>query len=261
MPEHEDPSRKPTPLRPNARRLLELSTPELVIALVACVVGAVVQGSIGFGFGLIVIPVLILTEPSSLPAGMLILSLPMTIWMAFRERSAIDVRGFVEIIIARLPGTGLAVVVLGVVSGDGVSVVIGAAIIVAVLLSAFGPEFELRTRWRLLAGLFSGFMGTVAAIGGPPLAIAYQRRPGPELRSTMALSFAVGSIVSLIAIGVAGHVERSHAVLALTLLPGLVAGLVLSARVHRFIDRGWLRPAVLVFAGLSGVLAIVEALL
>ena len=240
---------------------MELSTTELVIALVACVVGAVVQGSIGFGFGLVVIPVLVLTEPGSLPATMLILALPMTVWMAFRERASIDGRGFVEIVIGRLPGTVLGVVVLGLVSGNGVSGVVGGAIIVAVLLSIVSPEFELRTRWRLLAGLFSGLMGTVAAIGGPPLAIAYQRRPGPELRSTIALSFVVGSIISLVALGIGGHVDWSHAVLALTLMPGLVAGLVLSARVHRYLDRGWLRPAVLIFAALSGAAAIVEALI
>jgi uncharacterized membrane protein YfcA len=106
----------------------------------------------------------------------------------------------------------------------------------------------------------SGFMGTVAAIGGPPLALAYQRRPGPQLRSTIAVSFVVGSIISLIALWAGGHVELEHVVLAVKLLPGLILGLILAARVHGFLDRKWLRPAVLVFAGISGVAAIVKGL-
>lgn len=240
---------------------MDLSLIELALVMVASVVGAIIQGSVGFGFGLVVIPVVSLLEPRALPASMLFLALPMTAWMAFRERASIETRGFVEITIGRLPGTLLGVVILGLVAADQLEVVIGAVIIGAVLLSFFAPEFELRTRWRLLAGMLSGFMGTVAAISGPPLALAYQRRPGPQLRATIAVSFVVGSIISLIALAIGGHVETSHVVLALKLLPGLIVGLILAARLHGFLDKRWLRPAVLVFAGIAGLAAIAKGLL
>jgi uncharacterized protein len=240
---------------------VELSTGELVVSLLAAFAGALVQGSIGFGFSLVVTPVLGFIEPTALPGTLLILVMPMTFWMSFRERSDIDMRGFWEIMIGRLPGTAIAVAVVGAVSVEGLSVLIGAAVLFAALLSWFAPEFELRTRWRLLAGLASGFTGTVAALGGPPLAIAYQREPGPRLRSTLALSFVAGGIVSLVALALAGEVESGEVELAIKLVPGLLLGLFAATPLHRFLDKGWLRPAVLIFAGVMGAAAIVRGLL
>lgn len=239
---------------------MTLSVSEIIVALGAVLVGGLIQGSIGFGMALVVTPVLSFLAPESIPATILFLAFPMTLFMAVRERGSIDRRGFVEITLGRLPGTATAVVLIGILSAQRVIVVIGAVVFVAALISAFTPEFELRTRHRLVAGTFSGFMGTIAGIGGPPLALAYQRQPGPRLRSTLAASFVVGALISLAALGVTGKVHVAHLTLALKLLPGLGVGLFLAARLSHFLDRRWLRPAVLTFAIVSGIAAIWKGL-
>ena len=104
-------------------------------------------------------------------------------------------------------------------------------------------------------------MGTAAAVGGPPLAIAYQRRPGPQLRSTLAATFVLGSTISLLALGIAGKVRADHLLLALELLPALAAGLFVSTRLRALLDRAWLRPTVLAFAALAGAAAVLRGLL
>ena len=240
---------------------MTLDLVEALVVVPAVVAGALVQGSIGFGFSLVVTPVMGLASPTALPATILFLALPMTIWMSLRERGAMDARGFVEITLGRLPGTAAAAWLLASISTAQVTVVIGAAVLAAAGLSALAPEFELGTRARLLAGMVSGFMGTVAAIGGPPLALAYQNRPGAELRSTLAASFVIGSILSLIALAVAGEVEAGHALVALQLVLPLALGLFLAASLRRLLDRTWLRPAILVFAAISGAAALVKGLL
>ena len=35
----------------------------------------------------------------------------------------------------------------------------------------------------LIAGLLSGFMGTITSVGGPPMAMVYQNMPGPKVRA------------------------------------------------------------------------------
>ena len=239
---------------------MHLTALELTILLLSVVVGGVIQGSIGFGLALVVTPILSLVAPRSIPATILFLALPMTVWMALRERSAIDKRGFVEITLGRLPGTAVAAFLIGIIPGSRVTALIGAVVIAAALLSSFAPEFELRTRLRVTAGVASGFMGTIAAVGGPPLALAYQRQPGPELRSTLAVSFVVGSILSLGALGIANEVRLAHLMLALQLLPGLVLGLFLAGKLSALLDRRWLRPAVLIFAVVSGLVAMWKGL-
>ena len=239
---------------------MALSWSELAIAAVAVFAGGIVQGAIGFGLSLIAVPVLGLIEPSSLPATMLILAIPFTAAMAFRERENIDVPGFWLIAMGRLPGTAAAVWLLSAVTEAELSVVIGAAVIVAVAFSLFAPAIPLGVSTRLVAGTISGLMGTAAAIGGPPLAIAYQRRPGPELRSTLAMSFVLGSTVSLGALALTGHVDGDHLVTAAWLLPGLGLGLLVATKLHRHLDKGWLRPTVLTFAAISGAVAILRSL-
>ena len=233
---------------------------ELAVCAVAVVAGGMVQGAIGFGLSLIAVPVIGLIDPGALPATMLILAIPFTAAMAYRERENIDVPGFWLIAVGRLPGTLAALWLLAAISEAQLSIVIGAAVIVAVVSSVIAPEVPLGTTTRLVAGAVSGLMGTAAAIGGPPLAIAYQRRPGPELRSTLAMSFVFGSSLSLGALWLSGHVDDGHLVLAAWLLPGLALGLFLATKLHGFLDKNWLRPTVLAFAAVSGAVAILRSL-
>lgn len=239
---------------------VEMTGVELAICAVAVIAGGVVQGAIGFGLSLIAVPVIGIIDPGALPATMLILAIPFTAVMAFRERENIDVRGFWLIAVGRIPGTLAALWLLSAITERELSIVIGAAVIIAVGTSVIAPEVPLGTTTRLVAGTISGLMGTAASIGGPPLAIAYQRRPGPELRSTLAISFVFGSSLSLVALWLTGHVDQGHLVLAAWLLPGLALGLFLATKLQRFLDKGWLRPAVLGFAAISGGVAILRSL-
>ena len=240
--------------------VMEMSGLELAICALSVIAGGVVQGSIGFGLSLIAVPVIGIVDPSALPVTMLILAVPFTAAMAFRERQNIDVPGFWLIAIGRIPGTLAALALLSAITEKELSIVIGVAVIVAVVTSVVAPEVPLGVTTRLVAGAISGLMGTAAAIGGPPLAIAYQRRPGPELRSTLAVSFVFGSSLSLVALWLSGHVRFEHLLLSAWLLPGLALGLFLATKLHRFLDKGWLRPTVLVFAAMSGAVAILRSL-
>jgi uncharacterized protein len=237
-----------------------LSLLELTFVLMAVLVGAVIQGSIGFGYALVSAPVLALARPDSLPGTLLFLAIPITVWMALRERHAIDVRGVAWITAGRVLGTGAGAALLVAVPASSLSVLFGALIVLAAGLSLLGPSFEARPRTRFLAGIASGAMGTAAAVGGPAVALVYQDRPGPELRSTLALSFVAGLVFSIGALLAVGELHAWQAVLALQLLPALVAGLAVARFTAPFLDGRWLRPAVLAFAAISGVAAVVKGL-
>ena len=62
----------------------------LAASLVAVALGTVVQGSIGFGLALVVVPTLTLLIPESLPGTVLLISLPSAVGLGLRERGAID---------------------------------------------------------------------------------------------------------------------------------------------------------------------------
>lgn len=239
----------------------DLPPAAIVWLVLASAAGGAVQGSIGFGFALVVVPALTLIQPEAVPAAVLLLAAPMTVFMAVRERAHIDRRGFLSIVMGRVFGTVLGATILVAVPADSVSTLLGVMILVAVVLSVAGLDVAPTPPVAFGAGLLSGVTGTTSAVGGPALAVVYQRRPGPELRATLALSFVVGLTLSLVAVGVVGRVHAWHGVLAFEMLPGLALGLWSSRHLSRALDRGWLRPAVLAFAGAAGVYITVRGVL
>lgn len=237
---------------------MELSWFELVAALTAVVVGAAVQGSIGFGMNLVAVPVLALLDPSLLPATLVLAGLPVSILMIRREHHAIDRRGLAWIFAGRIPGTVLGAWVVSVASPDALSAIVGATVTVAAVMSSRELRIRVNARTSATAGFASGTMGTAAAIGGPPLALLYQRHDGPVLRSTLAASFLLGTAFSVAALTFADQVGSRHVVMAGVLTPAIAVGIMISSRVTAIVDGRWLRPAVLGVAIVAGVAAILR---
>jgi uncharacterized membrane protein YfcA len=76
-----------------------------LVLFVAVGLGAVVQGSVGFGFALVVVPALTLIRPEVLPATVLLLTLPMALTMAVRERHAMNISGLAYLLFGRVVGS------------------------------------------------------------------------------------------------------------------------------------------------------------
>jgi uncharacterized membrane protein YfcA len=228
----------------------------VAVLAVAVAAGAVIQGSIGFGYALLAVPAMVLLLPWAVPVTPLFLALPMTLLMSAREWRSIDLGGFALITAGRLLGTVAGVVLLVLAPKGYLSMLTGLLILTAALGSFLKPTFEVNKRTRLAGGVASGVVGTVAALGGTPLALVYQDRSGAELRSTLAISFVVGIAMSLVGLGLAGQVEGRHVLLALQLLPCMLVGLWVSRWVVGRLDERWLRPAVLAFAAAAGLVII-----
>jgi len=235
----------------------------LSLLLAVVFLGTVVQGTLGFGLALVVVPVAAVVAPEALPAAVIVLVLPLSFWLAFRERRSVDLSGLLYLIGGRLVGTVLGVALLVAVPTAYLSVLFGGLVVVAAIASAVsGPNLAVNRATQSAGGVASGIMGTAAGIGGPPLVLVYQCRSGAEIRGTLAVVFSVGGVISLLALVPAGRVAAEHLILALVLLPALVLGLLVAARLTKAVARTpWLRPAVLLFAALSGVVAALQALL
>jgi hypothetical protein len=134
-------------------------------------------------------------------------------------------------------------------------------VLVAVLLSAKGWNIPITTPTRLAAGTASGFMGSIAAIGGPPMALLYQHRGAPMLRATLS---GYGLCVSPMILGllaIVGEFRGAEVIAALTLMPGAFVGFLVSSKIAPRIDPPRARVAVLTIAGISSLVVIAQALL
>jgi uncharacterized membrane protein YfcA len=232
----------------------------VVVVGVATLVGASIQGSIGFGMNLVTVPVLALVLPDALPATAVLLGIPISLAMLRHEHHALDRTGLAWIIVGRVPGTILGAWIVATFTDDNLKAFIGASVVFAVLVSVVAPPLRLTPTTQIASGIASGTTGTAAGIGGPPVALLYQHHPGPTVRATLAATFFFGTLLSMVTLTVAREVRAADVVIALALVPIIVAGSLVGRRAHDILDRRWLRPAVLVFAAISGCVVIATAL-
>jgi uncharacterized protein len=180
--------------------------------------------------------------------------------MAVRDRAAIHLGGVGWALAGRVPGTIAGAVTLTLLASHTLGIAIGLLVLAAVGMTAVGPPLRPTTRALLAAGLISGFMGTTSSIGGPPIAMVYQHQPGSRLRGTLAAYFTVGATMSLVALAFIGRFARFELLAAIALLPGVLLGFFLSARLSRWLDRGRTRAAVLAVSAISGVALVLSEL-
>jgi hypothetical protein len=221
-------------------------------------VAAFVQGTTGVGFALIVAPIVGLLAPALLPVSLLVLMLPLNAYVAWRERAALDRSGASWITLGRVPGTFGGLWILAALPATYLNFLIGAVTILAAVTTLALPSFRATRHGFIAAGLVTGITETATGIGGPPLALVYQHHAPGVLRSTIALCFLVGELVSLAILALAGRADAKQFTAALLLLPALAAGAVLSRFVHHRVQGRGLRAFVLLFAIVSGAVLLLR---
>lgn len=215
-------------------------------------VAAFVQGTSGLGFALVVAPVVGFLAPALLPVFLLAVMIPLNLYVLWRERSALDLRGAGWITAARVLATPLGVWLLVMIPERHLGIVVGAATVLAVLASIMAPSFKPRVGAYLGAGAVTAITETTTGVGGPPLALVYQHRPPAELRATVAACFLAGEIASLALLIMTGQTHAGQLWPLLPVLPALALGAWLSRLTHQRIDAARMRLMVLAFALVSG---------
>jgi hypothetical protein len=231
-----------------------------LLAACAVVLAAGVQGTVGFAYALLAAPLLALISPELVPGPVLFSSLALSALTAWRERASIDRRGVATALLGRVPGAALAGAAIGWLPTVSYEFLFGSLVLVAVLLGLVGKGFRPTIPALLGAGFASGVMGTLTSVGGPPIALVYQHASGPVLRATLNAYFALGCVVSIGVLALAGRFGARESLAGLALMPLVFIGFVASGRVHARIDAGRARAAVLALAGLCSALVMARSL-
>lgn len=229
-----------------------------VAAIVAA--GAAIQASVGVGFGILSAPLLVILAPALVPGPILLLGLLLALLTTTREFRAIDFRELGLALAGRFTGTVAAGAVIAMLPAA-----LFASVFAVMLLAAIGLSL---TRWRLLpsprnllvAGLLSGFMGTITSVGAPPMALVYQNMPGPKVRATLGAFLALGAALSLVTLALVGRFTAAQAASALWLFPPLALGFLASKYFMRHVDRSRraVKTAVLSISGIAALMLLLK---
>lgn len=234
---------------------------EIVLVAMAVTFGAALQGAVGLGLGVVAAPLLALWSPELVPGPLLAGAAILSLLLAAREHRAIDLRGVGWALGGRVGGSVLGAAAVALLARPWLDVTLGGLLLVCVGLSLGSWRLEPTVRSLLGMGALSGLTGTAASVGGPPIAVLYQRAPGPRLRATLNGYFLVGTSVSIALLALVGRfgvVELRRT--ASLILPGVLAGFLLSGPARPLLDRRGLRPAVLVVSASAAALVLARGL-
>jgi uncharacterized membrane protein YfcA len=237
---------------------VSISPWQYVLAVLVVAVGAMIQGSLGFGLGLVSAPALALIDATFIPGPLLLVGVAVTLTVFLRERGAVDWKGMKWAIFGRVIGTiagGWAVVAF---SKDAVIVLVAVLVLAGVLMTSIGWKIKTNRITLSTAGIVSGVMGTLTSVGGPPMALVYQRETAQKLRATLAGFFLVGATFSLLTLAVSGGMSQHDFALGALMLPGYVIGMIANRWASKFLDKGYSRVAVLTFSALSSIVLLLE---
>ena len=224
-------------------------------------ISALLQGAVGFGLGLIAIPFLIYLDLRFVPGPLLVAALTLHMLVLQRDRSGVNRSGLAMLLSGRLLGTIPAALLLASLPLDSMKILLAAVVLAGAVMGTLHPGGHPTRAVLFGAGAASGFMATAAGLGGPPVALVYQRETGLRLRGTLAAYFIVGTILSLFALTWAGRFGAEELRLSVFLVPGTVIGYFLSRPAAAYLDAGRTRAAVLAVSALAAVSVIVTVLL
>lgn len=230
---------------------MDFALTTLAAAFATVFVGALLQGMIGFGLGLVAVPVLVQLDSALVPGPVLLAMLALSFGIGWRERQSVNRRALIIPVGGQGLGILLALAILGWIDPRTLSILIGFVVGVAVLLSWVGLSFSPAPTPLFLAGMLAGFMGTTASIPGPPLALLYQNSAPAQLRGTMAHFLVVGNLASLFGLVWVGRLGLSEVGAGLLLIPAVVLGYFASGRLVDGVDARMIRVAVLAFSLLA----------
>jgi uncharacterized membrane protein YfcA len=236
------------------------SWPVLLMIWVIVILGAMIQTSMGMGFGLTVGPLLALLDPSFVPGATLVLGMFTAFLAALPERKAIRWNEVGYALVGRISGVLVAVLFLSAIRGlDTFLLAFGVMILLALLLSISGWQLAFNRGSLAAMGAISGLMGTITSVGAPPLAMIYQNKDPVHARPTLSAFFAIGCLVSIIGLMIAGWFSHADIYRVGLLLPAMLLGTLIGRKLVSAIDRRY-RYALWMISGIAAVQLIIRGL-
>jgi uncharacterized membrane protein YfcA len=231
-----------------------------ILAGIVVAIGAMVQGSVGFGLGMFSVPLLVLIDPRFVPGPLLCVSIALTVLLTRREWHSVRVTELKWAIVGRVLGIGAAMAALEIIPSRQIGLLFGALVLAAVLLSVSGLRLAVTPRSLFGAGVLSGFMGTTVSIGGPPIALLYQHQSGSRIRGNLSAYFVIGVSMSLVGLHFIGMFGMPEFLIAVSLLPGVLVGFLVSRHTAGALDRGYVRTGVLLVSAASALAVLIQHL-
>lgn len=245
---------------------LDLVWWQAMFAVAAVLLGATISGLTGFGFALVIVPVLLLIfEPPTVVVLTSSLAVASGLPIVVQDRSLVRVRMVLPLMIPALVGLVVGVQILTRVDTRYIKLGAGIAVVLFAVLVARGYVIPgIRSRIApLVAGVSSGILGTSTGMSGPPIVLFLtERTPEPRVfRASITFYFCTMNLIGVGLVARTGEVGWREFGLATALLPISLLGRRFGQYLLFQIDQSQFRSVTLALLILTGSSGVITALL
>ncbi|SFG21873.1 sulfite exporter TauE/SafE family protein [Neptunomonas qingdaonensis] len=231
-----------------------------LLALLIVMSGIILQTWVGIGFGLLAAPLLYLIDPAYVPVPALILGFSLSLLLVVNQRKLLCWRRVLPAIIARFPGCWCGALLLVAAPAYLLSILFGCVLLMAVILSLYTCKISLNPVNLSIGGFFSGLIGTVTSVGGPPIALVYQSVDRVTARNELAAFFLIGTPVSILFLVLQGRVDMSSLLLSVKMLPGVLLGFGIARFCDDRINLSSTKPLLLFISSASAIIILYKGI-
>lgn len=233
---------------------------ELVFLINALLfVGAYIQGIVGFGIGIFCASIFAVFVPQMVPGPMILLSTILAVIMLFRGRQDVHVHFIKWPILGSFLGIVCAGWIVSLVTKAQFDIIFGVLLLFLVGMSFLNYHFTGKIA-SVSAGYLSGLMGTITAIGGPPMGLLMKQSEPNIIRANLALFFLISSIIAITTLIIIHALGRQELYLASISAPGMLVGYTLSQKVKLFQKQEIVSKAILLVSLFCAVYVVIRGL-
>lgn len=242
---------------------LDIFSAPWFLAFAAVFFAAVVRGTTGFGFALVLAPILLLLiEPKSVVVVDLLLGLLSNIVVVVTSLRNIRWRWITPMLAGVVFGIPLGVFTIATISSSALKVMIGVVVLVFAIPLALGFTRAFRHEKPVagLAGFAGGFLASSTSLGGPPVVLFMHNQDWRKetIHPSLAACFLLMTAGSLVGLLISGLVRLPTVLTAASLVPALLVGIGVGMVAFRRINERVFRAlsvAIVVGAGIVAVLS------
>ena len=237
----------------------------LVFALVVVAVSATLQGTTGFGYNILVVPLLALfIDPKTVIPAVILHNIVIDLAVLVTAWRFVNLRRIWLLLVAGLIGTPIGVVLQSIIDPDPLRLLIGAAVAFTGLIMLAGYKRPIANEYVAsgFAGSIGGTMNGLIGMAGPPviLLFANQSMPPREFRANIVTYFTLITIIAIASFGIEGALTDDVFELALATVPATTAGVILGIRLHGRVPLDLFYKASLVLVVAAGITVLVAGL-
>lgn len=217
-----------------------------IYSAVVMLLGGIVQGAVGFGFSLLMLPMISIYVPLKelIPISVLC-SLPINLMVLWDARKSIKPKEIALMIICGIIFVPVGVYILKSADKNVLSAIIGFAIIVTSLSQIFGIKIRIKNEKAAfgIVGALSGIMNGSVSLSGPPIVLffANQRESKNSTRGNFSLYAFITNIFVIISMTYSDVMHTSDFWKSISYYPfliiGVFIGILISSRINEKLFR------------------------